>query len=89
MLIDLFLLDKPNILWDNENAELLYNKLASSLELKDRFDVIEYKLDSIKDDIAMIMDLTNHNHSSFLEWIIIILIMIEIVMSLMEWFGLK
>ncbi len=87
MLIDLLLLDKPNILWDNEDAELLYNKLASSLELKDRFDVVEYKLNSIKDDIVMVMDLTNHNHSSFLEWIIIVLIGVEIGMGLYEWFG--
>ncbi len=89
MMIDLYLLDKPNIIWDNEDAEALYNKLAASLELKDRFDVVEYKLNSIKDDIIMIMDLTNHNHSSFLEWIIIILIVIEVIMGLMEWFGLK
>jgi uncharacterized Rmd1/YagE family protein len=89
MLIDLYLLDKPNILWDNEDTELLYNRLASSLELKDRFDIVEYKLNSIKDDIVMVMDLTNHNHSSFLEWIIIILILIEIIMGIMEWFGLK
>ena len=87
MLIDLLLLDKPNILWENENAEMLYNKLASNLELKDRFDVVEYKLNSIKDDIVMVMDLTNHNHSSFLEWIIIILIAVEICMGLYEWFG--
>lgn len=89
MMIDLYLLDKPNIVWDNENVEALYNDLASSLELKDRFEVVEYKLNSIKDDIVMIMDLTNHNHSSFLEWIIIILIVIEVIMGLMEWFGLK
>lgn len=87
MLIELQLLDKPNILWDNETAEMLYNQLAYSLELKDRFDIVEYKLNNIKDDIVMVMDLSNHNHSSFLEWIIIILIMIEIVMGLYEWFG--
>lgn len=87
MLIDLYLLDKPNILWDNEAAEILYNKLANILELKDRFDIVEYKLNSIKDDIIMVMDLTNHNHSSLLEWIIIILILIEIIMGLIEWFG--
>lgn len=87
MLIDLYLLDKPNILWDNEAAEMLYNKLASVLELKDRFDVVEYKLNNIKDDIMMVMDLTNHNHSSFLEWIIIVLIGVEIMMGLVEWFG--
>jgi uncharacterized Rmd1/YagE family protein len=89
MMIDLYLLDKPNIVWDNENAEALYNELALSLELKDRFEVVEYKLNSIKDDIAMIIDLKNHNHSSFLEWIIIILIIIEVIMGFMEWFGLK
>lgn len=89
MMIDLYLLDKPNIVWDNENVEALYNDLASSLELKDRFEVVEYKLNSIKDDIVMIMDLTNHNHSSFLEWIIIVLIIIEVILGLMEWFGLK
>ncbi|MBU1659408.1 RMD1 family protein [bacterium] len=86
MLIDLLMLDKPNILWDNEDKELLYNSLFYTLELKDRFDVVEHKLNSIKDDIVMVMDLANHNHSSFLEWIIIILIFIEIIMGIMEWF---
>ncbi len=87
ILIDLHLLDKPNILWDNEEAEMLYNTLAYRLELKDRFDIVTYKLDNIKDDVMMVMDLTNHDHSSFLEWIIIVLIAVEIVMGLMEWFG--
>lgn len=86
MLIELHLLDKPNILWDNEDAEALYNRLACALELKDRFEVVEYKLNNIKDDIVMVMDLTNHNHSSFLEWIIIVLIAVEIMMGLYEWF---
>jgi uncharacterized Rmd1/YagE family protein len=88
MMIDLLLLDKPNILWDNENAEMLYNRLANMLDLTDRFDVVEYKLKSIKDDIVMVMDLTNHNHSSFLEWIIIVLIAVEIGMGLFEWFKM-
>jgi len=86
LLIDLHLLDKPNILWDNEDAEALYNSLASALELADRFEVVSYKLESVKDDIVMVMDLTNHKHSAFLEWIIIVLIAVEIVMGLVEWF---
>ena len=86
LLIDLHLLDKPNILWDNEDAEALYNSLATGLELSERFEVVSYKLESIKDDIVMVMDLTNHQHSSFLEWIIIVLIAVEIVMGLTEWF---
>jgi uncharacterized Rmd1/YagE family protein len=88
MIIDLYLLDKPDIAWENEEVEMLYNQLAKALELKSRFDVVEYKLSSIKDDIVMVMDLTNHNHSSFLEWIIIVLIAVEIIMGLYEWFRL-
>ncbi|KFL33798.1 MULTISPECIES: RMD1 family protein [unclassified Sulfurospirillum] len=86
MVSDLFLLDKPNILWDNEEAEKLYNRLSSILELKDRFEIVEHKLTHLKDDISMALDMFNHKHSEFLEWIIIILIGFEIVMGLIEFF---
>ncbi len=87
MVNELFLLDKPNILWDNEEAETLYNRLSFSLELKDRFEVVEHKLLSLKDDISMALDLFNHKHSEFLEWIIIILIGVEIILGLIEFFS--
>ena len=86
MLTDLFLLDKPNILWDNADAENLYNHLASILELKDRFEIVEFKLNNLKDDISRVLNLINHKHSEFLEWIIIILIGIEIVVMTVEFF---
>jgi len=86
MVSDLFLLDKPNILWDNEEAEKLYNRLSSILELKDRFEIVEHKLTNLKDDISMALDMFNHKHSEFLEWIIIGLIGFEIVMGLIEFF---
>ncbi len=87
MVNDLFLLDKPNILWDNEEAEKLYNMLSSTLELKDRFEIIEHKLTHLKENITLALDLFNHKHSEVLEWIIILLIMFEIVMGLIEFFG--
>lgn len=86
MVSDLFLLDKPNILWDNEDAEKLYNRLSSTLELKDRFEIVEHKLTHLKEDISMSLDLFNQKHSEFLEWIIIGLIGFEIVMGLIEFF---
>ena len=84
MLTDLFLLDKPNILWDNAEAEDLYNRLASILELKDRFEIVAFKLSNLKDDIARVLNLINHKHSEFLEWIIIILIAFEIIINLKD-----
>ncbi|BBP45689.1 hypothetical protein THMIRHAS_10620 [Thiosulfatimonas sediminis] len=88
MVLDLMLLDKPDVLWDNQELEQLYNKLSESLELKSRFDIISYKLDTLKEDIAMMMDLHHHKHSAFLEWIIIILILFEVVMAIGEHFQL-
>lgn len=87
MVNDLFLLDKPNILWDNEEAEKLYNMLSSTLELKDRFEIVEHKLTHLKENITLALDLFNHKHSEVLEWIIILLIAFEIVMGLIEFFG--
>ncbi len=86
MVSDLFLLDKPNILWDNEETEHLYNLLASILEIKDRFEIVAYKLSSLKDHISMALDLTNQQHSEFLEWIIIIIIGVEMVLGLVNFF---
>lgn len=86
MVSNLLLLDKPNILWDDEEAEALYNRLAFVLELYDRHEIALSKLSQIKEDVMLVMDLINHKRSEFLEWIIIILIGVEIVMGIMEWF---
>jgi len=84
MVSNLLLLDKPNILWDNEEAEALYNRLAFILELYDRHEIALSKLAQIKEDVMLVMDLINHKKSEFLEWIIIVLIGVEIVMGIIE-----
>jgi uncharacterized Rmd1/YagE family protein len=82
MVSNLLLLDKPNILWDNEEAEALYTKLAFTLELYDRHEIALSKLSQIKEDVMLVMDIINHKKSEFLEWIIIVLIGVEIVMGI-------
>ncbi|MDD5052199.1 MAG: RMD1 family protein [Sulfuricurvum sp.] len=84
MVSNLLLLDKPNILWDNAEAEALYNRLAFILELYDRHEIALSKLAQIKEDVMLVMDLINHKKSEFLEWIIIVLILIEIVMGIIQ-----
>ncbi|ABB44050.1 conserved hypothetical protein [Sulfurimonas denitrificans DSM 1251] len=81
----LFLLDKPDIIWDDFELELLYNQLALQLELKSRFDVIEYKISFLKESVEFITDRVNQKSSEFLEWIIIWLIAIEILFSTYEY----
>lgn len=84
MVSNLLLLDKPNILWDNEEAEALYTRLAFILELYDRHEIALSKLSQIKEDVMLVMDIINHKKSEFLEWIIIVLIGVEIVMGIFE-----
>lgn len=84
MVGNLLLLDKPNILWDNEEAEHLYNSLAKILELHNRHEIALSKLSQIQEDVMLVMDIINHKRSEFLEWVVIILIAVEIVMGLVE-----
>ena len=86
LIVELHLLDKPNIVWDDERAERLYNELSIFFELKERFEVVEFKLNLLKDDVTFLTDILNHKKSEFLEWIIIWLIAFEIVMGLYETF---
>lgn len=84
IIVDMHLLDKPNILWDDEVAERLYNELSMFFELKERFEIVEFKLGLLKDDIMFLTDILNHKKSEFLEWIIIWLIAFEIFMGLYQ-----
>ncbi|MEY4505402.1 MAG: hypothetical protein RL154_1703 [Pseudomonadota bacterium] len=81
---DLMLLDKPLIVWDNDDCDTLYDALSKFFELKERFDVIEYKIALLKDDLIFIVDTEQNNKSVFLEWIIIILITVEVIMGLVK-----
>ena len=84
ILNQLYLLDKPDILWDDPKLESLYNQLSLQLELKSRFDVIEYKISYLKESVEFAHDMINQKSSEFLEWVIIWLIVIEIVFSVYD-----
>lgn len=86
ILSHLYLLDKPDIVWDDIELEDLYNQLALQLELKSRFEVIEYKINYLKESIELATDLVNQKSSEYLEWIIIWLIFIEIIFTIYDFF---
>lgn len=86
ILNQLYLLDKPDIAWDDSELESLYNQLAYQLELKNRFEVIEYKIAHLKESVELATNLVNQKSSEYLEWIIIWLITIEIVFTIYDFF---
>lgn len=73
------LLDTPEFFWEYPEHEPVYQVGASYLELKPRTEILSLKLETIHELFEMLADDLKHQHSSKLEWIIIILIAVEIV----------
>jgi len=80
----IMLLDKPEITWTSEEAEALYRQLSTLFELSDRYENMQHKTKMLMDITQVFTELAHNQRGNRLEWIIIILIAIEIVMSLFE-----
>ncbi|MFY8069458.1 MAG: RMD1 family protein [Flavobacterium sp.] len=79
---NLYILDDPNLVWDNEELNLLNRNLKANFDINTRFKDLDYRLQIVEDNLRLFTDVLNVRESSKLEWLIIILIFIEIVISL-------
>lgn len=77
----LSLLDKPDIAWEDKEAEALFINMRKMFELEDRFSTIRFKLTFIQDSSELMLDSLNHRRAELLEFTIIGLIIFEIVMA--------
>lgn len=80
------LLDVPEFFWEYPELQSYYTLIADYLEIKQRIEVLNKKLETIHDLLSMIVDEQQHAHSSMLEWIIIALFTIDIVILLAQEF---
>lgn len=84
------LLDTPDFFWEHPEAEPVYQKMARYLEVVPRIEVMNKKLEVIHNLFGVLAEEQNHKHSAKLEWIIIILIVIEVIITvfhdLLKWF---
>lgn len=78
------LLDTPDFFWEYPEYENAYDQVARYMEIHQRVELLSKKLSTIHELFEMLADEQKHQHSSFLEWIIIILIAIEIVLFFVE-----
>lgn len=76
------ILDTPEYFWDHSELEHYYRQITNHLELSTRLEVMNKRLDIIHDLLEMMGNELNHQHSSQLEWAVIILIVLEVVLSL-------
>lgn len=80
----IMVLDKPEITWDDPEADRLYLTMARLFELNQRYLEIRHKSETLLDMTAVFTSLSHARRSARLEWIIIVLIAIEIILYLLE-----
>lgn len=78
------ILDKPEFFWEYPEYDEYYTKTIEYLELNPRLEILAKKFQTIDEILSILADELNHRHSSRLEWIIILLIMIEIVIFFLQ-----
>jgi uncharacterized Rmd1/YagE family protein len=78
-------LDPPDFFWEYPELESYYKMITSYLDLLPRVEVLNKRLTIIHELFEVLGTELNHQHSSHLEWTIIILIVIEVVISIIKW----
>jgi uncharacterized Rmd1/YagE family protein len=76
-------LDTPEFFWKYTELEPLYAMTANYLDVETRVEVLNQRLDVIHELFEMLGTELNHQHSSLLEWTIIVLIVMEVTLTIM------
>jgi|SRR5579871_104387 len=75
------ILDTPEFFWEYSDLEPLYRLIAQDLDITARVNVLNRRLDIVKDLFELLSNEVDHRHSVRLEWIIIILIFVEVLVT--------
>jgi len=80
LVTSLYLLDKPDETWQDQILDSLYRDAVDMFELKERYKTIDYKLKMVQENLELIGDLLAGRKNTFLEFLIVVLIAVEIVL---------
>lgn len=76
---NLYIFDAPAITWNDEYLDKINSVLSRHFDLGPRYKSIENTFDIVETNLRTFMDLYHQKESSRLEWIIIILILVEVL----------
>jgi len=76
---NLYIFDSPPETWENEMLNKIDVELKRTFDIQERFRNISEGLQIIKDNLELFKDILQYRNSNMLEWIIIILIAVEVV----------
>jgi len=76
---NLYILDSPPETWEDEELNRIDLGLKRTFDLQERFRNIEESLQIVKENLELFKDIMQYRKSTLLEWIIIILILVEVL----------
>ena len=82
--LDSNVLDIPEIFWSQRQWEPLYKAARAYLEISQRVDVLNQRMAVISDLLDMLKEHLTSLQGEYLEWIVIILVAIEVVIGVIE-----
>jgi uncharacterized Rmd1/YagE family protein len=76
---NIYIFDAPELVWDDEYLDKLHRGLIKHFDLRVRFNEVEYTLRIIEDNLTVFREIIHQRESNLLEYIIILLILVEVM----------
>ncbi|MGG3563851.1 RMD1 family protein [Neobacillus rhizosphaerae] len=80
----IMILDKPDMTWSNSTANEFYDRMTEFFELNDRYKILKSKTDILYNIMDGFSTISHSIRGLFVEWIIVILIVVEIFLTILE-----
>lgn len=81
-------LDTPEFFWEHPDLQPYYTYTANELEIEKRGLTLNQRLDVLRELFEMLSNEVNVQHSTRLEWTIVLLIMMEVILTLLTHYGI-
>ncbi|KAI3721329.1 hypothetical protein L2E82_32338 [Cichorium intybus] len=84
VILKLGLFERSDIAWKDAKYAQIWEYLRDEFELTQRFATLDFKLKFVEHNIRFLQEILQNRKSDFLEWVIILLIVAEIVISVYD-----
>ena len=81
---NLYIFDSPPETWEDENLNKIDTGMKKTFDIRPRYMDIREELEIIKENLELFKDIMQHRQSNFLEYIIIVLILVEVINLFIE-----
>jgi len=81
---NLYIFDSPPETWEDENLNKIDTGLKRTFDIQPRYRDIREEIEIVKENLELFKDIMQHRRSNVLEWIVIILILVEVINLFIE-----